>query len=186
MNAHVLKTRRLILRPPVPSDAEAIQRHVSERRVAETTALIPHPYPDGGALDWIRRVEVARQAGDRHDFVICLRGSGELIGVISILQDPDDVALGYWIGVPHWRQGYASEALHRVIRFGFNRLGLPRFHACHFAHNPASGRVMQKAGLLFEGVESLGCTRGGERFDRVCYGISADEWRARLHLFSQS
>ena len=84
MNAHVLKTRRLILRPPVPSDADAIQRHVSDRRVAETTALIPHPYPEGGALDWIRRVEAARLAEDRHGGVRERRG---------VMHPPEE---GFW------------------------------------------------------------------------------------------
>ncbi len=186
MNPVFLKTRRLFLRPPLPTDAAAIETHVSDRRVAEMTSVIPHPYPAGGALEWIGLATTAWQAKSSQSFVICLRDSGEVIGVISIIDDPDDVELGYWIGVPHWGKGYATEALHRVIRYGFNRLKLPRFHACHFAHNPASGRVMQKAGLLFEGVQPLGCCRGEERYDKVCYGISAKEWRVHHLAFSHS
>ena len=185
MKPAVLRTNRLVLRPPVAADAEAIQAFVSDRRVAETTALIPHPYPPGGALEWIGRANAAWRDGRAAVWVICLRATCELVGAISITDDPEDVKPGYWIGVPHWGNGYATEALHRVIRHGFNQLGLPRFNSCHFAHNPASGRVMQKAGLRFEGVQLLGCSREGELIDKVCYGITAREWRANLTTSSR-
>ena len=181
-----LKTNRLILRPPVPEDAPAIQQHVSDRRIAETTALIPHPYPEGGAMEWIRRSEVTLREGRGVDFSILLRDSGELLGVVGLIDHGVDSSLGYWIGVPHWGQGYATEAVHRVIRYAFNARRIPSLNACHFAHNPASGRVMQKAGLLYQGVEPLGASRDGVRYDRVCYGVTARQWRDNLRVFSHS
>ncbi|WP_193211505.1 GNAT family N-acetyltransferase [Luteolibacter marinus] len=185
MKPMTLKTNRLILRPPVPADAGAIEGFVSDRRVAEMTALIPHPYPAGGALEWIEACCQAQRDGKKSTWVICLRSTGELVGAISIVDDARDVMLGYWIGVPHWGNGYATEALHRVIRHGFNQLRLRYFSSYHFAHNPASGRVMQKAGLLYQGVQVLSCKRGDQVYDRVCYGITAAEWRANLTAFSR-
>ncbi len=184
MNRLLLKTNRLILRPPVPEDETAIQRYVSDRRIAETTALIPHPYPAGGALEWIRRSEVTLREGRGVDFSILLRGSGEFVGVVGLIDRGVESSLGYWVGVPHWGNGYATEAVHRVIRHAFNGRRIPSLHACHFAHNPASGRVMQKAGLLYQGVEPLGSSRDGVRYDRVCYGITAKQWRDNLRTFS--
>ena len=186
MNRPLLKTNRLILRPPVPEDAPAIQHHVRCRRIAETTALIPHPYPEGGALEWIRRSDETRREGRGVDFSILLRESGELVGVVGLIDRGADSSLGYWIGVPHWGNGYATEAVHRVIRHAFNARRLPAVHACHFAHNPASGRVMQKAGLLYQGVEPLGASRFGQCYDRVCYGITVAAWRDNLRVFSRS
>ncbi|MCW1921125.1 GNAT family N-acetyltransferase [Luteolibacter arcticus] len=179
-----LKTNRLVLRPPVPEDASAIQRYVGDRRIAETTALIPHPYPAGGAIEWIRHSDETLREGGGVNFSILLRESGELVGVVGLIDRDEDSSLGYWIGVPHWGKGYATEAVHRVIRHAFNARRLPSVHAYHFVHNPASGRVMQKAGLLYEGVQPLGASRLGERYDRVCYGVTAEQWRANLRTFS--
>jgi len=177
----VLETERLILRPPVPEDAVTTEPYVSDRRVAEMTALIPHPYPPGGALEWIGFARQRWEEGACAAFVICPRESGLPVGAISILENSDgDTEIGYWIGVPHWGQGYATEALRRVIRYGFEDLGLERIVTYHFLHNPASGRVMQKAGLLFMGTTPLGARRGEERYDDVRYGISAAAWRENL------
>ena len=186
MNHPTLRTNRLILRSPVPEDQAAIQHYASDRRIAEMTALIPHPYPEGGALEWIRRSDETLREGSGVDFCILLRDRGEFIGVVSLIDCGVESSLGYWIGVPHWGQGYASEAVHRVIRHAFNARRIPALNACHFAHNPASGRVMQKAGLLYQGVEPLGSSRDGVRYDDVCYGVTASQWRDNLRVFSHS
>jgi len=182
-----LRTARLILRPPVNADAAILERYLGDRRIAETTAAIPHPYPAGGALDWMRRVRQGQEDGSTAAFVICLKSTAEIVGVISLMRDGSgEMKAGYWIAVPFWGNGYATEAMHRVIRYGFNRLDLPRISACHFAHNPASGRVMQKAGLLFEGIQPQGSSRGDQLHDRASYGISAVEWRDYIQLFAHS
>lgn len=176
-----LHSGRLILRPPVPDDAEVIERFISDRRVAEMTALIPHPYPKGSCIPWIHLTERQWLEGKKATFVICLRDTGELVGSISLFTGDDrHNEVGFWIGGPHWGKGYATEALGRVIRYAFEGLGFGDLHACHFIHNPASGRVMLKAGLFHLGVTPLGASRGEERFDEVRYGITADQWRTHL------
>ncbi|WP_052573891.1 GNAT family N-acetyltransferase [Haloferula sp. BvORR071] len=176
----VLKSTRLILRPPLPEDAARIECFISDRRVAEMTALIPHPYPRGGCVDWIRLTEQQWLEGVKASFVICLRDSGDLVGAISFFCDGSrDNEIGYWIGVPHWGRGYATEALERVLRYAFDELEVQRVDTYHFAHNPASGRVMEKAGLKFLSKTKLGASRGDEQYDDVRYGLSAGEWRAR-------
>lgn len=179
----VLKTPRLLLRPPARDDAAPLECFLSDRRIAETTAAIPHPYPRGGALDWIQRAEARWAGGTAADFVICLRADGRPIGSIGLCgESRDRMNAGYWIGVPHWGKGYATEALHRVIRYAFNYLGLPRIGARHFPHNPASGRVMLKAGLHLEAVVPGGSSRDGVVYDSVEYGITAEEWRLCVAL----
>ena len=179
----VLRSERLTLRPPVLADAEDGERYVSDRRVAEMTSLIPHPYPRGASLEWIERTARDWTEGTRAAFMICLRDSGELVGSISVFSEPADGNLiGYWIGVPHWGRGYATEALKRVIRYAFEDLAVERITTYHFAHNPASGRVMQKAGLKFKGLTPLGASRGDKRYDDVRYAIEASEWRAQPAL----
>jgi ribosomal-protein-alanine N-acetyltransferase len=176
----ILQSTRLILRPPLPEDAPVLECFVSDRRVAEMTALIPHPYPKGGSLEWIHRTEQQWLDGVTASFVIALRDTGALVGSISFFPDHTrDNEIGYWIGVPHWGKGYATEALERLLCYAFDELCVERVDTYHFAHNPASGRVMQKAGLKFISQTKLGASRGDERFDDVRYGLSAREWRAR-------
>ena len=77
----------------------------------------------------------------------------QVIGCVSLRIKREDqrAELGYWLGRPYWGQGYCTEAVRAVLDFGFGQLGLNRIFACHFARNPASGRVMQKAGMSREG-----------------------------------
>ena len=177
-----LFTDRLILRPLRMEDAEAVTHWVGDRRVAEMTSLIPHPYKLADAIEWLERVTGYLDDHDPQVFAITLRESGELIGCIGLI--PDGTApwaeFGYWLGVPFWGNGYATEALREVIRLGFEDIGLRRIEACHFAHNPASGRVMQKAGLTNEGTQRLRGHRFGELYDRVNYGLIDEEWRAAI------
>lgn len=84
--------------------------------------------------------------------------------------------LGYWIGAPFWNSGYCTEAVMVVIDYGFATLGLERVFAHHLTRNPASGRVMQNAGMIFEGTSTQRFDkRGGEDELRV-YGLSGESW----------
>ena len=144
---------RLILRPFTLADAPDTHRMVADRDIASTTLLIPHPYEDGMAAEWIGTHQSKFEWGEQIIFAIVLRADGSLLGTITlrINQSDEHGELGYWIGKPYWNMGYATEATQAVIRYGFEVLGLQRIFAGHFTRNPASGRVMQKAGMTYEG-----------------------------------
>ena len=83
-----------------------------------------------------------------------------------------------WIAPAMWGHGYATEATRALLTLGFDQLKLHRIQARHFTRNPASGRVMQKAGMKLEGVHRAIFRRNG-RFDDVgVYSILEQEWRA--------
>ena len=84
--------------------------------------------------------------------------------------------LGYWIGKPFWNRGYATEAAIAVIRFGFASLDLDRIASRHFSRNPASGRVMQKAGLRHEGTARQSMIKWGKYEDLQLYAILREDW----------
>jgi RimJ/RimL family protein N-acetyltransferase len=86
--------------------------------------------------------------------------------------------MGYWLGVPFWSQGIATEAARAVLRYGFEHLNLHRIHAFHFVRNGASDRVMQKIGMQHEGTLRHHDHKDDHWEDLVSYGILADEWRA--------
>ena len=173
----MLRTERLVLRAFTLADAPDIQRLINTPEVALNTMRIPYPYPDGEAERWISTHEESREKGD-HAFAVTLRESKEFIGTVGLHLKPDHnlAEIGYWIGVPYWGHGYATEAAGAVLRFGFETLSLNRIFAMHFARNPASGRVLQKLGMRHEGTLRQHIRKWDEYVDLECYGIVRTEF----------
>ena len=167
-----LTTERLVLRPFLLSDAKNVQLLAGDREVADTTLAIPHPYLDGMAESWIAMHEGAWTRHESATLAITEAEAG-LVGTMSLrIELPQRRAeLGYWIGVPYWGRGYATEAARAMIEFGFRRLSLHRIYAHHFARNAASGRVMEKAGMRHEGTLRGHFFRWGAPEDVAVWGI---------------
>ncbi|HMN39559.1 MAG TPA: GNAT family N-acetyltransferase [Phycisphaerales bacterium] len=174
-----VRTERLVLRPFSGRDAGAVMTLAGDRRVAATTLTVPHPYGLHDAIGWIESHEGHRLAGTAAVMAVCEAG-GPLVGAIGlqITRAHDRAELGYWFGVPFWGKGYATEASIGMIRYAFGTLNLNRINASHFGSNPASGRVLEKAGLKREGCLPKHVKRFGEYQDSVLYGIGRDEWTA--------
>lgn len=148
MSAPLLETPRLQLRAITRGDAPRVAELAGDRLVAATTSQIPHPYQLSDAHQWIDRMPGAEEAG-RLTWGILLRDPGELIGVLDLTSERyrPIALLGYWIGVPFWGNGYATEAAGAAIAYGFAALDLEEIQAIHMTRNPASGRVLQKLGM---------------------------------------
>ncbi len=173
-----LTTDRLLLRAFRLADACDVERLVG-REIAAGTFNIPHPYPPGAAEEWIAGQSARRDGGDRSvQFALELREDGVLVGAmgIDVEETHERAELGYWVGAPYWGRGYATEAAVAVLRYGFDELGLNRIYAYHFANNPASGRVMQKIGMTYEGRRRQHTLKWGEFLDNEAYGILRREW----------
>lgn len=169
-----LPTDRLILRPFTLADAPSVQRLAGDSAIADTTANIPHPYPDGVAEAWISNHAQEFEQGTAVVYAITLKVTGELVGAISLFSIRaafDRAEMGYWIGVPYWNHGYCSEAAKALIRYAFDEIGLNRVFAEHMVRNPGSGRVMQKAGLSYEGTLRQHVKKGDRYEDLAVYGI---------------
>lgn len=167
-----LITERLLLRPFLLSDATAVQRLAGNREVADTTLSIPHPYLDGMAEAWIASHQGAWTRHECATFAITEAEAG-LVGAISLrIELPQRRAeLGYWIGRPYWDRGFATEAARAMLDFGLHRLSLHRIYAFHFVRNPASGRVMEKAGMQHEGTLRGHFYRWGAPEDVAVWGL---------------
>ncbi|HUO09410.1 MAG TPA: GNAT family protein [Phycisphaerae bacterium] len=190
-----LYTPRLCLRPLTLADAKRVQHLAGDRRVAATTARIPHPYPDGAAEAWIESLPALAEKGT--EFGVTLAGTrtpgrendptetGYLIGCVGLYTHGDPAharaLLGYWIGVPYWNKGFATEAANAVLGYGFTRRGFNRIGAEHYVHNPASGRVMEKLGMTREGVLRQYHQKWDHFVDVVSYSILQEEWRVRRY-----
>lgn len=173
-----LSTPRLILRPFVLTDAPEVRRLAGDRAIAATTLLIPHPYEEGMAEEWIATHAATFESGTGVTFAITSKADGTLIGAISLMDITagHQAEIGYWIGVPYWGQGYCTEAARAVIEYAFNTLGLVRIHAHHFSRNPASGQIMRKLGMKYEGCRRHHVLKWGQLEDIEMYGILRQEW----------
>ena len=143
----MLKTERLRLRAPCRGDIPAIVQFAGDRRIAENTARIPHPY---GADDAEQFIASINHEDGGATFAIVL--DGVLIGVCGIDLREAGAELGYWLGAPHWGRGYATEAVRAVIDHAFGSLGHEALQSGARVSNPASRRVLEKCGFQWTGV----------------------------------
>lgn len=173
----ILRTNRLVLRPFERSDARTVQRLAGERAIADTTLAIPHPYPDGVAEAWIATHAAGFADGSQATFAMTLT-DGEVVGAIALHIAPahSRAELGYWVAVPHWNRGFATEAARALVGFAFSDLHLHRIQARHLTRNPASGRVLVKLGMRFEGVNRHAFKRWDEFEDVAIYAMLDYEW----------
>ena len=181
MEQPILQTTRLMLRPFTMADAPAVKRLAGAPEVADTTLSLPHPYPDGAAEEWIGTHAEQFASGTGATFAMVDRGTIEVCGAIALDITPRfrRAEMGYWLGVPYWNRGYTTEAAAAILKYGFETLNLHRIFAQHFTRNPASGRVMQKIGMIFEGILREHLLKDGRFEDVAVYGILQREWRAQ-------
>ena len=168
-----LTTNRLILRPFTLADAPKVQQLVNNKAIAQNIPNIPHPYPEGEAERWINSHQNVSWEGESRHFAIVRQADHELVGAISLRVNSlaRRAALGYWVGQPYWGQNYATEAARELLQYGFEVLKLNRIEAHYLKRNPASGRVMQKLGLKYEGCQRDHIFMDGQFEDIEQYGL---------------
>ena len=177
-----LKTERLKLRPFTLDDAPRVQKLAGDKEIARTTLNIPHPYKDGDAEEWIKTHEPLFEKGKLANCAIVLADTNELIGAIGLIiaKDFDRAEMGYWIGKPYWEKGYCTEAGQALLKYGFEELKLNRIFAHYMTNNPASGKVMRKIGMSYEGCSRQHFKKWGEYMDMKMYGMLKSEYKAEI------
>jgi len=146
----VVETRRLLLRVPAPQDIPAIAWLANDPEVARMTKRMPHPFGPGDAEAFV--VGVAAQNPARAATFLIEHEDHGPVGVLGLFEDEDRVPeAGYWIGREFWGRGLATEALQGALFWASRRWKRRALMAGHFADNPASGRVLEKAGFLYTG-----------------------------------
>lgn len=146
----VIAAERFVLRPVRRSDAGLIALYAGDRRVAEATQSIPHPFPPGAAENFVTRAMAHAHGED----VWVMDGSGhglsEVLGVISLkAMDRGQSEIGYWVAPAFWNTGFASEAVKALVEA--NPQGLRTVFAEVFQDNPGSARVLTNAGFQYLG-----------------------------------
>ncbi|KUY15741.1 GNAT family acetyltransferase [Elizabethkingia miricola] len=166
-----IETERLILSPLKESDIPLITEYLQEKIISDNTSHIPYPYSESDARTWIKMSDDALIAKTGYTFAIREK-EGKIIGAIGLHDRGDDKAeLGYWIAVPFWNKGYATEAASAILNFGIKELKFHKIYATHFIHNPASGKIMGKIGMQKEAVLKHHIKKEGQYLDIQMYSF---------------
>ncbi len=144
-----ITTERLVLRAPQVADAEAIAAYVGDLEVARMLSPVPHPYTREDAEAFVARC--ADLPPDQRVFAVADRDG--FAGLLGFQRENGErlCEVGYWFGRPHWGRGYATEALRAALARAAQGWGVRALLSGHFVDNPASGRVLEKAGFLYTG-----------------------------------
>ncbi|MDB5618918.1 GNAT family N-acetyltransferase [Tardiphaga sp.] len=172
----ILETERLALRRPTLADTKAIAHLANDRRIAEMTRRLPHPYLHDHAVEFVN----ALSAGS--DTVFLIELDRQPIGLVGIdWREPEVPELGYWLGVAHWGQGYATEAARAMIDFTFEEFAVEHLISGARVANPASRNILEKCGFQWSGVElhrfaAIGSSTPVDRFK-----LSRSVWSSLKH-----
>jgi len=176
-----LKTGRLILREFKEDDWQAMHEYASDPEVVRYMQWTPKTEEE--TRDWIKRAISNQQERSRrnYQFAVVRKADKRLIGGCSIINisNPEDGEAGivYVLNRSFWNQGYMTEAVKRVVKFGFSELGLHRIYATLAPDNFASARLLEKAGMQREGHLREHKYIKGQWRDSLLYAILESEIR---------
>ncbi len=169
----VLETERLMLRRPTLADVSAIVRLANDRRIAENTRRLPHPYSQDHAIAFVRGT-----AEDNRAAVFLIENNFVPIGVVGVnWHAPDAPELGYWLGVEHWGQGFGTEAARAMIDFTFEEFDIEQLMSGARVTNPSSRNILEKCGFQWSGVEL-------HRFEALGSSTPVDRFRLSRSVWS--
>jgi RimJ/RimL family protein N-acetyltransferase len=154
-----LSTERLVLRAPQERDIEQLVMLADNRHVAEMLARMPYPYGEAEARSFLA---MARSLRAGVTYALTTSGTGAFVGCAGLNVTDRGLELGYWIGEPYWRRGYATEASHALVDLAFTRTKIQVLHASTRVINPASRRVIHKCGFQYAGQGMLNSIVAGQ------------------------
>jgi len=156
----VLVTERLVLRPPHADDVPELVELANNRRVAEMLSRMPHPYGEAEAHAFLAMAAERRSQGCA--YAVTLAENGAFVGCAGLNATSRGLEIGYWIGEPYWKRGYATEAAHALVDLAFRATGITELHVSCRVINPASRRVIHKCGFQYAGQGMLNSISAGQ------------------------
>lgn len=172
----ILQTDRFTVREFMPEDAPSLARHANNRKIwAFVRDQFPHPYSVENAEDFIRMIN-SHQPPNAFAIVV----GGEAVGGIGVHPQEDvyrySAEIGYWLGEPFWGKGLMTDIVRGVVAEAFQRFNIWRIYAGVFSNNPASMRVLEKAGFQQEGIRRAATFKDGKVLDEVMYGLLKEDF----------
>jgi RimJ/RimL family protein N-acetyltransferase len=160
------------LRPFRMADAESLTRHANNPKIAmKVRDRFPIPYTLRDAKEFLRAV--CKRLEEGPEFVLAIDVTGEAVGGIGIVQGTDiervSAELGYWLSEQYWGRGIVTAAIRQFAPYVMDKYALTRLHADTFHDNPASSRVLEKAGFVKESVKRRAAIKLGDIKDLNVY-----------------
>jgi RimJ/RimL family protein N-acetyltransferase len=182
-----LETKRLLLRPLRELDAPRVQSLFPNYNLLRyMNAAIPWPYPEDGAISFIRSVLPKMEAQEEYYWAIVQKGAEDeaLVGVIGLTPASDEDHRGFWIGEPYWRRGYVKEASAAVNDFAFETLGMQELLLGNAEANLGSHRVKEAAGaeIVSRGMDNY----VSGQLPSVRWRLTAEAWSLHREAFLAS
>ena len=174
------ETERLILRPWIESDAESLYEYASDPAVSGPTGFPVHKSAEES------REVIKNILSADGNYAVCLKPEDKAVGCVSLMIGEksnikcagNEAEIGYWIGVPFWGNGFIPEAVCRIMRYGFEELGLEKLWCGYFDGNEKSRRVQEKCGFVYHHTNrDLFWEKTGETKTEHITCITYNEWR---------
>ena len=179
-----LETERLILREFEKRDLNELVKNINNLQISKWLLTVAYPYTKKDGVWWVNKNLKWKKQKDReqYNFVLQLKDKtfiGSMGFVISKQHKTGDI--GYWLGEGYWRKGYGSEALEKILEFGFKKLKLRKIEAKVFEGNPSSGKLLENFGFKLEGrhPESVICKADGKIRTDLSYGLLKKDWEKK-------
>lgn len=174
MSLPTLALKHSRLRPWSRDDLESLLEHANNPAVSRAmTDRFPYPYTRADAQAWITFATGLGQLTN-----LAIERDGKAVGGIGIIEGKEErrirAEIGYWLGEAHWNQGVATEAVSALASHLLLRPWLARLEANVYSNNPASARVLEKAGFTLESTQTHGAFKHGELLDVLVYVRLAD------------
>ncbi|SFL37452.1 Protein N-acetyltransferase, RimJ/RimL family [Bradyrhizobium sp. NFR13] len=168
----VLETERLALRKPTLADVKAIALLANDRRIAEMTRRLPFPYQQDHAVDFVNSLSETAS-----DSVFLIELDRRPIGMVGIdWREVDSPELGYWLGVDHWGQGFATEAARAAIDYAFDEFDIDHLISGARVANPSSRNILEKCGFQWSGVQLHRFEAIGSSTPVDCFKLTRGVW----------
>ncbi len=174
-----LNSDRLVLRPLEERDSSTLYDNVKEYELARWLVNLPHPYPEDGAIEFIKTTRELMKKGEAYELAIESKETSEVIGVMSFCrvdQKHRNAELGYWVAKDHRDKGIATEAASAILAFGFEELNLERIYTKCFVDNKPSQRVIEKIGMLYEGTFRHEVLKKDGFIDTMYFSLLKGDW----------
>ena len=158
------------LRPYRDSDLASLVKYANNYNIAKyLTNQFPHPYTEEDGRKFISSIANSDPAN-----VFAIEINGEAAGAIGIFPQSDihekNAEMGYWLAEPYWGNGVITRAIGRIVAYGFETFDITRIFARPFSTNPASQRVLEKAGFTCEARLKNALYKNGSYMDELIYG----------------
>lgn len=169
MEQQIIVNNQITLTPFLETDKPNLVRFLNDPVVYANTLKVPHPYGEKEAEDWLRLVqEIRNKLGQETNWSVRHRAEGVIGGIGRFAQtglDGHADEIGYWLAAPFRGQGLMTAVVSTYCDWLFTHTRLVRIEAGVYTHNPASKRVLEKAGFEQEGIARKKICKDGRLLD---------------------